>query len=83
MPQDGFTYYHVETVAHELLLAEGVAAESFIDYAGRDSFENAEEAQDRSIPEMALPRVSAKRLVPDSLRAGLEVEADRTQKRAA
>jgi len=31
MPKDGFTYYHVETDDHELLLAEGLAAETFID----------------------------------------------------
>jgi hypothetical protein len=68
MPMDGFTYYHVETQAHELLLAEGVAAESFIDYAGRDSFDNGGEAEPRTIPEMDLPRVSSARLVPDHIR---------------
>jgi hypothetical protein len=65
---DGFAYYHVETQAHELLLAEGVAAESFIDYAGRDGFENGGEAEPRAIPEMDLPRVSTARLVPDRIR---------------
>ncbi|WP_235862121.1 Hint domain-containing protein [Roseovarius litorisediminis] len=67
---DGFTYYHVETDAHELLLAEGVAAESFIDYAGRDSFENGAEAT-ATIPEMDMPRISSARLVPDHIRAAL------------
>lgn len=71
MPKEGFTYYHVETEAHELLLAEGVAAESFIDYAGRDSFDNAADAGERVIPEMALPRVSAARLVPAALKVRL------------
>jgi hypothetical protein len=71
MPMDGFTYYHVETQAHELLLAEGVAAESFIDYAGRDSFDNGGEAEPRAIPEMDLPRVSSARLVPDHIRTAL------------
>lgn len=72
MPREGFTYYHVETEAHELLLAEGVAAESFIDYAARDSFDNAEEAETNGpIPEMDLPRVSAARLVPAELAAAL------------
>ncbi len=74
MPE-GFTYYHVETEAHELLLAEGVAAESFIDYASRDSFVNGHE-RDRHIAEMALPRISAARLVPDELKARLEGHAD-------
>ena len=70
MPMDGFTYYHVETEAHELLLAEGVAAESFVDYAGRDMFENGEEST-RVIAEMDLPRVSTARLVPDHIRERL------------
>jgi hypothetical protein len=65
---DGFAYYHVETQAHELLLAEGVAAESFIDYAGRDSFDKGGEAEPRAIPEMDLPRVSSSRLVPGHIR---------------
>lgn len=64
MPREGFTYYHVETEAHELLLAKGVPAESCIDYASRDSFDNAPEGEGRVIPEMSLPRVSTARLVP-------------------
>ncbi|TNF23437.1 MAG: Hint domain-containing protein [Rhodobacteraceae bacterium] len=71
MPREGFTYYHVETEAHELLLAEGVAAESYIDYAGRDSFDNAPAGEGRVIAEMPLPRVSARRLVPETLIARL------------
>lgn len=68
MPKEGFTYYHIETEAHELLLAEGVAAESYIDYASRDSFDNAPEGDGRVIAEMPLPRVSTKRLLPESLK---------------
>ena len=68
MPLDGFTYYHVETDAHELLVAEGVAAESYIDYAGRDGFDNAEAGTGREITEMDLPRVSTSRMVPESLK---------------
>ena len=67
---DSFTYYHIETEAHELLLAEGVAAESFIAYAGRDTFENGDEATVH-IPEMDLPRISAARLVPEHIRQSL------------
>jgi len=70
MPLDGFSYYHVETEAHELLLAEGCAAESFIDYAGRDSFINGDES-DTVIAEMDLPRISAARLVPQNIKARL------------
>jgi hypothetical protein len=68
MPLEGFVYYHVETDGHELLLAEGMAAESFVDYVGRDGFDNADRADRRTIPEMNLPRVSSRRLVPMQLR---------------
>lgn len=83
MPTPGFTYYHVETEAHELLLAEGVEAESFIDYAGRDTFDNAAEAKDRLIAEMDRPRVSAARLVPDTLRVALLARAGAPDAKAA
>lgn len=64
-----------------MLLAEGVAAESFIDYAGRDSFMNGDEREDAPpIPEMNLPRISAARLVPEGIRMRLRPHAD---KRAA
>ncbi len=65
---ENFTYYHIETDAHELILAEGVAAETFVDYTDRDAFENADEAPDRVIPEMPLPRISAARMVPAHIR---------------
>lgn len=65
MPLDGFTYYHIETDAHEAILAENTPAETFIDYAGRDEFDNAGEHPDPgTIPEMDAPRVSSARLVP-------------------
>ena len=35
-----FIVYHVETEAHEVLLANGTPAESFIDYASRHRFDN-------------------------------------------
>ncbi|MDJ0628936.1 MAG: Hint domain-containing protein [Rhodobacter sp.] len=76
MPLNGFTYYHVETDAHELLLAENTPAESFIDYAGRDGFINGEEHPGTaSIPEMGLHRISSARLVPDALRSRLHARA--------
>lgn len=68
MPLDGFTYYHVETEAHELILAEGVPSESFIDYADRDGFDNPPSDNTAPIAEMQMPRVSSARMVPQSLR---------------
>lgn len=59
-----FTYYHVETDAHDLILAEGLPAESFIDYLVEGSFDNAAQRDARVIAEMDLPRVSSARMVP-------------------
>jgi hypothetical protein len=37
-----YTYYHVELAAHGILLAEGLAAESYLDTGNRGNFANAE-----------------------------------------
>lgn len=71
-----FTYYHVETGRHELLLAEGCAAESYVDFVGRDGFANgAERADAPAIPEMAVPRISAARHLPPQIRDRLAARA--------
>ncbi|MDF0598340.1 Hint domain-containing protein [Psychromarinibacter halotolerans] len=59
---DAFTYYHVETDRHELILAEGAAAETYLDQRAADGFDNAAERKPRVVAEMDLPRVSAPRL---------------------
>ena len=62
MPTDGFTYFHVETGTHELLLAEGCAAESYVDFVGRDGFVNGAErteAVDGPAKDEALQRFAA------------------------
>lgn len=82
-PGNDFTYYHVETDAHELLLAEGVKAETFIDYATRDAFENGDEVEARVIGEMTLPRISTARMVPAELRGRLDAIADELGRIAA
>ncbi len=73
----GYTVYHVETEAHEVILAEGVPAETYIDYVGRQAFENhgaylALYGEDRAIAEMVAPRVTSARHVPPALRARLD-----------
>jgi hypothetical protein len=68
MPLEGFTYYHVETDAHELLLAEGCPAESFADYTALNTFDNVDERDGRVVSEMPLPRISAPRMLPDVIR---------------
>ncbi|WP_138465670.1 Hint domain-containing protein [Poseidonocella sp. HB161398] len=70
------TYFHVETEAHEVILANGAAAESYVDYVRRQGFDNYQEyldlyGKERTIPEMAMPRVSAARLVPPAIKARL------------
>jgi hypothetical protein len=40
LPVDEITYYHVELPRHDVLLAEGLAAESFLDTGGRRMFTN-------------------------------------------
>lgn len=75
-----FTYYHVETERHDELYANGAPAETFIDYIGRKAFDNYQEyldryGCDRLIPEMKRPRISAQRLLPQSLRAKLGIPA--------
>lgn len=72
------TYYHVETENHDVILANGAPAETFIDYAGRRAFDNFEEYSDlygaeRIIREMDRPRISAKRLVPGAIKARLGI----------
>ncbi|MBV6636892.1 MAG: Hint domain-containing protein [Mameliella sp.] len=76
-----FTYYHVETEAHDVVLANGVPAETFIDYAARGKFDNAAEymalyGEERTVPELDMPRISAARLVPPSIRARLAGRMD-------
>ncbi len=65
--QESFTYYHVETEKHALLLAENTPSESFIDYRSPFVFDNADEREDRSVEEMPLPRISSKRLLPEHI----------------
>lgn len=72
-----FTVYHIETTAHDAILANGAASETFVDYVTRQSFDNYQEYLDlygdeQSITEMDRPRVSAARLLPPAIRAWLD-----------
>ncbi|MDG1532682.1 MAG: hypothetical protein P8Q99_15195 [Paracoccaceae bacterium] len=53
------------------LIVEGLAAESFIDYTGRVSFDSGETSS-TSIGEMALPRISSSHQVPKDIRNRLK-----------
>ncbi len=70
---EAFSYYHVELAEHALLLAEGVAAESYTDRASRLAFDNAAAyaTEAAAVPHMNVPRAKALRQVPYSLRMRL------------
>lgn len=70
------TYYHIETSDHEVILANGAAAETFVDYAGRAAFDNYAEylalyGAPQMIAELHAPRITSARLLPESIRARL------------
>ncbi|EPX75593.1 Hint domain-containing protein [Salipiger mucosus] len=70
------TYFHVETDEHDVILANGAPAETYVDYVQRRAFDNYREyldlyGEEKTIPEMRLPRISAARLVPPGIREKL------------
>lgn len=76
-----FTYVHIELEDHALILAEGVAAETFVDNVTRSRFDNYAEyvALYGEAPgptgEMDAPRVKSPRQLPASIRARLAARA--------
>ena len=75
-PGEGYTVYHVETAAHEIILANGAPAETFIDNVSRRVFDNfAEfEALHGDLPEIVelpLPRAMSARQLPARIRRKL------------
>jgi hypothetical protein len=52
---DRFTVYHIETQAHEVILANGAPAETLIDVAGRKAFDNYGEYLDLYGVERVIP----------------------------
>jgi hypothetical protein len=71
-PVGPFAYYHVELAAHALLLAEGVAVESFLDTLQTLPFDNEAERGPRvARQELPYPRVKSARQVPPWVRRRL------------
>ncbi|MDF0596962.1 Hint domain-containing protein [Psychromarinibacter halotolerans] len=74
-----FTVYHVETDAHEVILANGAPTETFVDAAERVAFDNHAEylelfGVERIVPEMRMPRIASARLLPAALRHRLGLD---------
>lgn len=82
-----FTVFHVETADHDIILAEGVPAETFMDAKGRERFDNHADyvpppGGARKIEHPAA-RVTAPRQVPARLLARIAAEVPDGRKAAA
>lgn len=80
--ENRFTYYHIETPAHSLILAESAPSETFVDNVERMNFDNWAEyealvGEAAPLAEMAYGRVKAARQLPMALRARLHAIASR------
>jgi hypothetical protein len=86
---DSYTVFHVETENHDLILAEGVPAETFVDNVSRRRFDNYAEfvaLYGDSGPggaEMDRPRIKSARQLPQSIRRQISDRASVLGWRAA
>lgn len=83
-----YRVWHIETEAHEILLAEGAPTESYVCYVSRSGYDNfagylARYGAERVIREMDLPRIASARLLTPALRARLMGYAAYMERRAA
>lgn len=83
------TYWHIETENHEVVLAEGAPAETFVDNVTRRRFDNYAEyearfgSERRHIEESPAPRVMSPRQLPQTIRARMARRAAELEKTAA
>jgi hypothetical protein len=76
-PEPRFVYYHIEVEDHALVLAEGVASETFVDNITRRRFDNYADyettygSEGFTIIEMAVPRAKSARQLPRRIRERL------------
>ncbi|MEO1542119.1 MAG: Hint domain-containing protein [Pseudomonadota bacterium] len=71
---DVISYYHIETERHEIVLANGCPAETFVDNVTRATFDNYAEYEvlygaEAEVPALDMPRVLSARQLPQHLRA--------------
>jgi hypothetical protein len=75
-----FVYYHIELDGHDLILAEGLPAETFVDNVDRLAFDNWQEhlalfPEGKTVVELPQPRAKAHRQVPAAVRERLRTRA--------
>ena len=87
---DSYTVYHIETEAHEIILANGAPAETFIDNVSRRAFDNFAEFErlhgdPPEMKELPYPRASNVRHLPARIKArlGLDLRARRPRRLAS
>ena len=69
-------YYHIETQAHDVILANGTRSETYVDIPDRKLFDNYAEyltlyGQEHRVAEMKTKRITSQRLLPNALRTRL------------
>ena len=80
--------YHIETENHEVILANGVPAETFVDVVTRSHFDNYQEYVElygapKIIPEMPYPRISSARLLPQAIKDRLGISGANSSRKAS
>ena len=75
---ESYTVYHVETEAHEIILANGAPAETFVDNVSRRAFDNFAEfkrlhGDPSEMKELSYPRASNARHLPARIKARLGI----------
>lgn len=75
------TFYHIETEDHNVIVANGVPAETFVDYDTRRRFDNYDEyvalfgETEKPVREISLPRAMSRRQLPARVREQLDERA--------
>ena len=75
---DSYTVYHLETENHEVVMANGAPAETFIDNVSRRAFDNYAEFEELhgdppEMKELPYPRASNARHLPERIKARLGI----------
>ena len=79
-PAERFAYYSIETAGHEVILAEGCPAETFVDHVPRARWDNHADyvalyPEAPAIAEMDLPHAKSHRQVPAEIHARIAERA--------